>query len=111
MPRGDGTGPARAGPMTGRAMGLCAGYPAPGYATPQGFWGRGPGGGGRGGRNLFFATGMRWWQRSPVAPADAVVPQAQVQLETLKNQAQYFQEALNGIHKRIEELEGSVPKR
>ena len=31
MPRGDGTGPARLGPMTGRAAGFCAGYPVPGY--------------------------------------------------------------------------------
>ena len=35
MPRGDGTGPAGMGPMTGRAAGFCAGYPAPGYANPM----------------------------------------------------------------------------
>jgi hypothetical protein len=29
MPRGDGTGPGGLGPMTGRAAGFCAGYPAP----------------------------------------------------------------------------------
>ncbi len=34
MPRGDGTGPAGMGPMTGRAAGYCAGYPAPGYMNP-----------------------------------------------------------------------------
>ena len=60
MPRGDGTGPAGVGPMTGRGMGRCAGYPAPGYANRAG--GRGfrgwPGGRGRGrgrgARNAFF---------------------------------------------------------
>jgi hypothetical protein len=31
MPFGDGTGPARFGPMTGRAVGFCAGFPVPGY--------------------------------------------------------------------------------
>ena len=40
MPRGDGTGPAGAGPMTGRAAGYCAGYRAPGYMNP--FAGRAP---------------------------------------------------------------------
>jgi len=35
MPAGDGTGPMGMGPMTGRAAGYCAGYPAPGYANPM----------------------------------------------------------------------------
>jgi len=34
MPRGDGTGPAGLGPMTGRAAGFCAGYSVPGYMNP-----------------------------------------------------------------------------
>ncbi|MBN2030229.1 DUF5320 domain-containing protein [bacterium] len=38
MPRGDGTGPAGMGPMTGRAAGYCAGYPMPGYMNPYGGW-------------------------------------------------------------------------
>ena len=43
MPAGDGTGPTGLGPMTGRAVGYCAGYPVPGYANPipgRGFPGR-----------------------------------------------------------------------
>ena len=36
MPRGDRTGPAGLGPMTGRAAGFCAGYPVPGYMNPVG---------------------------------------------------------------------------
>lgn len=35
MPGGDGTGPVGRGPMTGRAAGYCAGYPAPGFANPS----------------------------------------------------------------------------
>jgi len=35
MPRGDGTGPAGLGPMTGRAAGYCAGHPVPGYMNPM----------------------------------------------------------------------------
>ena len=64
MPWGDGTGPAGAGPMTGRAAGYCAGYSVPGYQNPipgRGFAGRGGGGGGRGWRNRYFATGVPGW--------------------------------------------------
>jgi hypothetical protein len=54
MPRGDRTGPAGFGPMTGRGSGYCAGYSMPGFANPYGRgwgrsggrgWGRGVGGG------------------------------------------------------------------
>lgn len=31
MPLGNGTGPAGLGPLTGRGVGFCAGYPIPGY--------------------------------------------------------------------------------
>jgi len=45
MPRGDGTGPAGMGPMTGRAAGFCVGFPVPGYMNPvmgrAGFYGSG----------------------------------------------------------------------
>ncbi|MBN1996422.1 DUF5320 domain-containing protein [candidate division KSB1 bacterium] len=65
MPFGDGTGPAGMGPMTGRAMGYCAGYPHPGYITPGfGYWGRGFRGGGRGWSNRYYATGLTGWMRS-----------------------------------------------
>jgi len=36
VPRGDGTGPAGMGPMTGRAAGFCAGYPVPGFLNAYG---------------------------------------------------------------------------
>lgn len=35
MPRGDGTGPMGLGPMTGRGLGYCAGYGAPGFTNPM----------------------------------------------------------------------------
>ena len=45
MPLGNGTGPAGMGPMTGRAAGLCAGFPVPGYMNAvigrTGFYGSG----------------------------------------------------------------------
>jgi len=67
MPRGDGTGPAGVGPMTGRASGYCAGYNTPGYMNAYGgrFAGRGfrGGFGGRGYRNRYYATGLPGWSR------------------------------------------------
>ena len=44
MPRGDGTGPAGFGPMTGRAAGYCAGYDTPGFAGAPCAGGRAVGG-------------------------------------------------------------------
>ncbi len=76
MPRGDGTGPAGFGPMTGRGAGYCAGYPVPGYMNPAGlrgagFWarpwaGRGAGfgrGHAGGWRRMYYATGLPDWMR------------------------------------------------
>ena len=127
MPRGDGTGPAGMGPMTGRAAGYCAGYPVPGYMNPvdgrgyrgwgRGFWGRG---GGRGWRNWYYATGLPGWARAgygypawggalyPYAPYAAPVPPAvapEQELTSLKQQAEYFENSLDEIKKRIEQLE------
>ena len=125
MPGGDGTGPAGMGPMTGRAAGYCAGYPVPGFMNPvggRGFGGRGRGGGGWGRRNWFYATGLTGWQRAATgwpayggatpyaapyaygAPA-AAAPTSEQELDALKGQAEYFQNALDGIRKRIDELQ------
>lgn len=43
MPRGDQTGPAGAGPMTGRGTGFCAGFNAAGFQTAGGGFGHGCG--------------------------------------------------------------------
>ena len=126
MPGGDGTGPAGLGPMTGRAAGYCAGYTAPGYASVigrRGFWGGGRGGG-WGRRNWFYASGLTGWQRAslgwspfpgPAAgpPVFAVSPSApsgnrEQQLDALKGQADYLENALEGIRRQIEELESKT---
>lgn len=122
MPRGDGTGPAGMGPMTGRAAGFCAVYGVPGYMNPVG--GRGYGGWGRGGgwgrRNWYYATGLPGWARAGYGvPAwgGAVNPNAysgapfapsvtaQQELDALKGQAEYLEDSLAGIKKRMEEIE------
>ena len=124
MPGFDGTGPLGQGPMTGRAAGYCTGAPVPGYMTPApgrgfGSWGRGfrgRGGGGRGGgrgwRNRFYATGLPGWAPAgwgfgPPAPYEApfAPPMTREQeVELLREQASYFNETLEDIKKRIEEL-------
>ncbi len=70
MPRGDRTGPAGKGPMTGRGTGFCAGFGTPGYLNPfpaRGF------GRGRGYGRMLWAAGLipgcaylayRWAKRS-----------------------------------------------
>jgi len=114
MPGGDGSGPMGMGPMTGRAAGFCAGYGVPGYTNPVGGRGRGFGGGGRGrgggwGRGMRFGAGrFGWAPMGPGYPAYGGVapaaPAPEQGLETLRQQANYFQGALEDIQKRIDEL-------
>ena len=104
MPRGDRTGPAGMGPMTGRAAGLCAGFQSPGFMNRGG--GRGYGGfsgrgAGRGWRNRFCA---------PVYPANTPQVSAQNELEYLKQQAQYLKDSLDEINKRVEQLQAESQK-
>jgi hypothetical protein len=124
MPGGDGTGPAGMGPMTGRAVGYCAGYPVPGYMNPISGRGFGFGRGGWGRRHWYYATGLTGWQRAtyaypawggygwpaPVAGASAPYGayyglKKEQEMDMLRNQAKVVEDALSGIHKRIQELE------
>ncbi len=119
MPGGDRTGPLGMGPRTGRAAGYCAGFGAPGYANPiggRGFsrGGRGFfGGGGRGWRNWFYATGLPFWARSsggyPLYGAAALNPENE--LAYLKNESEMLKNSLEEINKRIVELETKEKKK
>jgi len=126
MPFGDGTGPRGMGPMTGRGMGYCAGFPTPGYMNPgfgRGGYGRGfaggggRGGGGRGWRNWYNATGMPGWARAaqgmpafggvvppPVSPY-MQPPTAEDEMAMLKDQAEYLKQQLDSIQNQISELD------
>jgi hypothetical protein len=110
MPRGDGTGPMGMGPTTGRAAGFCAGYNMPGYANPVPGRGFRCGGGGRGWRHWYYATGLPGWARAgyyPVwgaPPAPAPGPEQETSL--LRAQAENLKAALENIEKRLQELEG-----
>ena len=125
MPGGDGTGPGGLGPMTGRMAGYCAGYSVPGSMNlipGRGFGGRGRGGG-WGRRNRFYATrlagsqplGMGWpgfhnpgpyvtQGAMPFTPA--ITPEQE--LNALKGQEEYLTDDLEGIKRRIEELESQA---
>jgi len=129
MPGGDRTGPQGMGPMTGRGAGYCAGFPVPGYMNPAGGrglgmgWGRGYARGGRG-----LRRGYGWQAAAPMgytasafgAPYAQLLPPAYAynapvapsavpgqELEALKNQASYFENALEDIKKRIGELDAA----
>ena len=125
MPRGDKTGPAGMGPMTGRAGGYCTGNPAPGFVRPavgRGYWGRV---GGRGWRRWFHATGLPGWVRAKIGypsssgPGYHQTPQygefalamtAEQELDALRKQADFFQDELGKLNNRIEQLEAEIPK-
>ena len=82
-------------------------------------------GGGWGQRNWFYATGLTGWQRAaagwlagganvpymaPCAIPFAPAMSSEQQIDVLKGQAEYFEDALEGIGKRIEELEAKTQK-
>ncbi|HUW66864.1 MAG TPA: DUF5320 domain-containing protein [Candidatus Nanoarchaeia archaeon] len=104
MPGGDRTGPLGYGSKTGRAAGYCARYPEPGYMNP--IMGRGLGrGGGRGHRNWFYATGLTGRQRDAYSPPSRVNAITREQdLAELKDHAEYLENELKEIRKRIQEI-------
>jgi len=123
--------------MTGRAAGYCAGYPAPGYVNPIGGrglgfgrgrgFGRGLGLGFRGGRGAGFggypaapygAYGYAAPFGAPPVPYGATGgvpyaagPTSRQELGALKGQSEYLEGALEGIKKRIVELEASTEEK
>ena len=95
MPRGDGTGPAGAGPMTGRAMGYCSGYDAPGFANAC--FGRGRG---RGFRRRTF------WRAYPAySPYPAEPLSKEERKKMLEDERKAIEEELKTVEQEIKELE------
>jgi hypothetical protein len=104
--------------MTGRRAGYCAGYDAPGWASPIPGRGLGLGwarGGGWRHRNWYSATGVPGWGRFSHAPAwgappawaygpYAAAPSREQEAESLKQQAEWLKDELDAIARRIEEL-------
>jgi len=109
MPRGDRTGPMGIGPMTGRGAGFCGGFNAPGYANPAPGRGFGMGGGGRGWRHMYYATGLPGWMRfGPYAERFRNLD-PEMEKQALQNQAEALQSQLNLIKQRLEEMETGKP--
>ena len=122
MPAGDGRGPNGAGSMTGRGLGLCAGYSMPGYANTgrggSGYYGSGRGGcgGGMGRRNRFNVSGRpfygRGFQGVPEtnryeAPKPRYEYSADLELRMLREQAESIKREAESIDERIKELESA----
>ncbi len=115
MPGGDRTGPWGTGPLTGRGAGFCRGFPSPfsGRSFRRGY-GRGPGAGfgGRGFRHMFHATGLPGWPRfGGGGPAILEEPSPGTEKRLLEEEAEALRGELEGIRKRLEELEGEEKKR
>lgn len=115
MPAGDRTGPVGYGPRTGRGVGFCSGFAAPGFANP-GFGGgrglgRGRGAGFRWGRGRGFGRGFgygRPWAApypgyeyypGPAAPAP------EDELSALKKESEFLKTELDNVNQRISELQ------
>jgi len=109
MPRGDGSGPAGMGPMTGRAAGYCAGYGAPGFMNPRGGrmgvgfgWGRGRG------RFWGYPPGPGLWGVPYGAYPYAPPYTGEQEKQALQGQLKFFEEQIGAMRKRIEELESET---
>lgn len=119
MPGGDRTGPMGMGPMTGRGAGFCAGYGVPGVIRGGFFGGRGHGRGGRW-RNRYYATGLTGWQRAAMSPAVGAMPAQdtsatpvpeEVELQSLRAQAETAAATLDQVRRRIDEIAAAKPPR
>ena len=84
MPRGDRTGPAGAGPMSGRSAGFCAGFNTAGFQTVGGGFGRGCGRG-SGLRNRFVQS---------------IQPSPATELSELKEQMDRIEQRLGKIQNK-----------
>jgi hypothetical protein len=115
MPRGDRTGPWGAGPMTGRAVGYCAGYSVPGYVNPGRGYGRGFGRG----------FGRGWYAYPPPVIVQPAYPQVyppvtqpqtpEQEVAALENyhkdlvaEKADLEQEMDGVKARIEELKAKL---
>jgi len=92
MPQGDQTGPAGQGPMTGRRMGFCAGFNAPGFMN-QGF---------RRGMGRGFGRGRGFAWRAQAMPV------AQPQVITQDQEKQFLEEDLKDLKAEMQEIEARL---
>lgn len=113
MPRGDGTGPMGFGPMTGRAVGYCAGYPVSGFANPAVGFGWGCRAGGRGFGRRLWGPGYGWAPGyapgyNPFFQKSAIDPEFEERV--LSDQIEMMEQSLKGAKERLKELQKSEDK-
>ena len=115
MPWGDGTGPKGRGRMTGRGMGYCAGYDAPGYANPSPGFGRGFGRVRGFGRGRFFGfrppvaqipanTGYQYSSRAVTLTKEQQSTILESEKKELESEISDIQEEIKQITQKIQEL-------
>ena len=104
MPGGDRTGPVGRGPMTGRALGYCAGFTVPGFANLG--YGRGFGrGGGRGFGRGYWGRGRGfWWRGTFPEPFNSSTPTVAEEKTYLENMVKDLEEEIKAIKERIQNL-------
>lgn len=105
MPRGNGTGPAGFGPMTGRKAGICAGFSTPGFTKPRGMRASRRGFRGRGQRHCFYETGLPYWARQNyyLGNTDDTLNKEEI----LTEEADYLKIQLDKVKERLSEIKKS----
>ncbi len=114
MPRGDRTGPAGMGPMSGRGAGYCAGLDMPGFANRA--FGRNYGaesgiarrrgqGGRNGWRHMFWATGLPGWMRRDNYRGNRQSMDPALEKQSLKYREDILQSQLDMVRKRLSEID------
>jgi hypothetical protein len=102
MPRGDRTGPAGEGPLTGRKLGYGAGFDSPGYTrgamgrAGRGFWGRGTG----------LGRGYGWRSLNRAWRAPEITEDAPDNINQLKSDIQELQSEMSALMARLHLLTG-----
>ena len=114
MPGGDATGPAGAGPRTGRRAGYCSGYNAPGFMNTGFGRGRGFGPGFRRGFGRCFGRGFGrcfgwgFQQAEPFYPAypeqGSPQPTKEQEKQMLEQEANNIEEEEKALKQEKEEL-------
>ncbi len=105
MPGGDRRGPMGRGPGTGRGLGRCAGADQPGAAVREGGFGMGRGwrgGGRRGFRHRFWATGVPGWTRVDEAESETAPGEArETETESLRREVEMLREEIARFEARL----------
>ncbi len=116
MPRGDGTGPAGMGLLTGRGLGYCAGYPIPGFMNPS--FGYGMGMAWRRGFGLGRGRGFRWRARmfspfiTPQVMPKQIIPVVQQPVQqqalTVQDEKAFLEQEKTCIQEEVEALKQEI---